>query len=351
MKKKLNCLMLALFMIACCMTGCSPKDASTHKQGITMKTLSVHELPFVDNESIKKGNKTGEKIEIDMSQVFPDEDYRPGYSRGMVSDYILHDGYMYYLVYYRAEEAAEFVWPNQMVVFRQDIENGTMEYMFHHIYDSSFMTLTGIQYNENLEWFRQDSSEIIYHDTLKDGEIITRVPSIEEAYFIDENPDTSWQNGIKEELLTGDIYLTLDSDKYIIWDQFENHENYYEKSYINIYNKTSGEYNQIDKEEYGGYFPHAPVAYGNILVFICGDDIKSYTDENDSFASVYYVELDTMESRLLVKGNGNMNNMESTFFAPIKQNDGYIYFESLVNPYETIPLGAQPYDTMYIISQ
>ncbi|MDE6023951.1 MAG: hypothetical protein K2G45_00705, partial [Lachnospiraceae bacterium] len=162
----------------------------------------------------------------------------------------------------------------------------------------------------------------------------------------------SWQNGIKEELLTGDVYLTLDSDEYIIWDQFENPDNYYEKTYLNIYNKASGEYNRIDKEEYGGYFRYAPVAYGNILVFICGQDIKSYTDENDSYDSVYYVTLDTMESQLLVKGSGNVNNVAFKSFKPIKQNDGYIYFESLVNPYsEKRPQDAQPYDTMYIISQ
>ncbi len=348
MKKKLNCLVLILLIISCCIIGCSLKDDSVHEHGITMKTLSVHALPFVDNESIKNGNKTGEKIEIDMSQADPDEDYRPGYSRGIVSDYILHDGYMYYLVYYREEE---FVWPNQVVVFRQDIENGMVEYMFHYVYDSPFMTLTGIEYNENLEWYRQDSSEIIYHDTLKDGEIITRVPSIEEVYGMDEEP-IDWQNGIKEELLTGDIYLTLDSDKYIVWDQFENPDNYYEESYINIYNKASGKYSRIDKEEYGGYFNYAPVAYGNILVFICGQDIKSYTEEDDSFSSVYYVELDTMESHLLVKGSGNMNNVAFKTFEPIKQNDGYIYFESLTNPYsENRPQDAQPYDTMYIISQ
>lgn len=350
MKKKLKYLLLIVLMISCSMTGCSMKDNSTEKQGITMKTLSIHKLPFVDNESIKRGNKTGEKIEIDMSQVYPDEDYRTGYSRGIVSDYILHDGYMYYLVYYRYFPE-EFVWPNQVVIFRQDIENGTVECMFHHVYDSPFMTLTGIKFNENLEWYRQDSSEIIYHDTLKDGEVITRIPSIEEAYGIDVEPDTEWQDGIKEELLTGDVYLTLDSDKYIVWDQFENPVDYYEKSYLNIYNKTNGEYSRIDKEEYGGYFRYAPVAYGNILVFICGQDIKSYTEEDDSFSSVYYVELDTMESHLLVKGSGNVNDMTSTAFEPIKQNDGYIYFESLVHPYnEPIP-DARPYDTMYIISQ
>ncbi|MDE6024643.1 MAG: hypothetical protein K2G45_04240 [Lachnospiraceae bacterium] len=349
MKKKLKYLLLIVLIISCSMTGCSLKDNSTEKHDITMKTLSIHALPFVDNESIKRGNKSGEKIEIDMSQVYLDEDYRAGYSRGMVSDYILHDGYMYYLVYYRAEE---FVWPNQVVIFRQDIENGMVEYMFHYVYDSSFMTLTGIEYNENLEWFRQDSSETIYHDTLKDGEIITSIPSIEEAYRIDVDTDTSWQNGIKEELLTGDVYLTLDSDEYIVWDQFENPDDHYVSSYINIYNKKNGEYNRIDKEEYGGYFRYAPVAYGNILVFICGQDIKSYTEENDSFSSVYYVELDTMKSHLLVKGSGNVNNVAFKTFDAIKQNDGYIYFELLTNPYsEKRPQDAQPYDTMYIISQ
>lgn len=349
MKKKLNCLVLILLIISCNIIGCSLKEDAVEEHGITMKTLSVHALPFVANESIKNGNKTGEKIEIDMSNVNPDKEYISGYSRGTVSDYILHDGYIYYLVYYRAEE---FVWPNQVVVFRQDIENGTVEYMFHHVYDSPFMTLTGIKYNENLEWFRQDSSETIYHDTLKDGEIITRIPSIEEAYGIDVEPDTVWQNGIKEEFLTGDAYLILDSDEYIVWDQFENPDNYYERSYINIYNKVSREYSRIDKEEYGGYFKYAPVAYENILVFICGQDIKSYTEEDDSFESVYYIQLDTMESHLLVKGSGSNNSMAFKSFEPIKQNDGYIYFESLANyDGEKRQEDAQPYETMYIISQ
>lgn len=350
MKKKRNCLFLVLLIIFCIITGCSLKDNSAEKHDITVKTLSIHALPFVDNESIKRGNKTGEKIEIDMSNANPDEEYRPGYSRGIVSDYILHDGYMYYLVYYRAEE---FVWPNQVVVFRQDIENGTVEYIFHHIYDTPFMTLTGIEYNENLEWVRQDgSSENIYHDTLKDEKIITRTMSIEEVYGLNEEPDISWQNGIKEELLTGDTYLTINSDEYIVWDQFEIPNNRYSMSYINIYNKASGEYNRIDKAEYGGYFRYAPVVYGNILVFIAGRDIKSYTNEDDSFSSVYYVELDTMESHLLVKGMGDMYSFAFKSFEPIKQNDGYIYFEVLSNyDSEKRPVDAQPYETIYIISQ
>lgn len=349
MKKKLNCLCLVLLFMCCIIAGCSLKDNSAEKHDITVKTLSIHALPFVDNESIKRGNKTGEKIEIDMSNVNPDEEYRPGYSRGIIPDYILHDGYMYYLVYYRAEE---FVWPNQVVVFRQNIENGTIEYMFHHVYDTSFMTLTGIEYNENLEWYRQDSSGIIYHDTLKDGKIITRTSSDEEVFGLNEEPDISWQNGLKEELLTGDVYLTLDSNEYIVWDQFENPDNYYEKSYINVYNKASGEYNRIDKAEYGGYFNYTPVAYGNILVFIAGRDIKSYTNEDDTFSSVYYVELDTMESHLLVKGMMNMYSFAFKAFEPIKQNDGYIYFELLSNyDSEKRPVDAQPYETIYIISQ
>lgn len=316
MKKQI----LFLLMICCfVLSGCANKTNKSYE----LKSMDLSGLPVVEIIGAKEGT---------LPVAFPDKEQITE-TKGTIAGYAITEDGAYYIVSY--DNTYRDAMCRQYAIYKQPFESSEFELLTEKLYNEGrYVTFTEAE-NGKFIWYQvNEQQDTMYKCTIENSSIVEvglEGKAGEDPWSTMERERTEafagWEQEIPKEYLSDQVYFIGQNDRYTVFTQkLENPyaEGAVTDSYINIYDRKSSEMNQIRMEDYGTVL--APQLSENYVMFLTTDDIKSYSEDDDSYENVYLVQLDTMDVKRLTENSGKETSKTGTLFSMPCTSDGYLYF-------------------------
>ncbi|MDE6024761.1 MAG: hypothetical protein K2G45_04840 [Lachnospiraceae bacterium] len=318
-----------LLLIICCflLSGCTDKK----KKSYELKSMDLSGLPVVKIIGAEEGT---------LPIAFPDQEQITE-TKGTIAGYAVTDEGAYYIVSY--DNTYRDFMCRQYAVYKQAFGSSEFELLAEKLYDEGRSVASATTENGKFVWYQvNEQQDIMYKCTIENASIVEVALEAKEGEYAWDTMErdlteafAGWEQEIPKEYLSDQIHFVGQTDSYTVFTQ-KLEDPYAEgritDSYINIYDRKLGKMKQIRMEDYGSVME--PVLSGNFIMFLTIDDIKSYSEDDDSYENVYLVQLDTMEIQKITENSGKETDTTGTIFHSPCTSDGYLYFIEMEHTYK-----------------